>query len=58
MLSLDGSNKIEEFQQALARLREALNMGNVIYDAFVSARMSNIVENMCEYELHPFIGLS
>lgn len=55
---MDGSNKIEEFQQALARLREALNMGNVIYDAFVSARMSNMVESLCEYELHPVTGLS
>lgn len=52
MVELDSRGKIEEFLQSLISLREALNAGNIIYTAFVSARISSKVESLCKYELY------
>lgn len=49
MVGLDSIKKIEDFQQSLDTLITALDSGNIIYSAFVSARMSNKIDTLCKH---------
>ena len=54
MLDISSSEKVDEFERALASYRQAIESGLVIHTAFVSMRASQEIDDLREYLLVPF----
>lgn len=49
MLEVDVAQKIDEFQQCLAKFKTDVDSGVTLHHAFVSIRASHEIDKLCPY---------